>query len=727
MTTAAAAVSWPLNRIEVALSRLPAFGINGIAVSASLGLVIAVVALVAGTTPALLASGGAIYAIQADRPTTPRRAWRRLALTGGAGCLTALIAGLLRPHPYALGVAVCLIGFLASMALAWGPRAGPQSFVPVLALVFTMAGPVPETPAMVLTVVGFNLLGAVLYSGLAMMVTVLMQRRYRTLAVAAVLGATAALLRIRAGLIRGGDDVETQPARLSESIRADATVAETLQIARDFLFDAMPSERTDRLTAMLLRLIDLRDRLLASRLDVELLGVDEIGKQARGHLSANLLKMAAALDQVREALLLGHRTAPWVDPSADLDALVTQVKVPDDDARALLVPMLAARTLQMVEDIVELPRLLEGTAAEMPLPRDELKYFVTPEAWPLAALRQALTWRSPVLRHAVRLSLALTTAYYLGLSLPWASHPHWLVLSVAVVLRGNLEQTIARRKGRVIGTILGCLAVTLLAHLHQEPLVVLVFVVAAGVAHTFFQILYTLTAAAASVMALLQPHLVDPGSGLAVAERIADTLIGATLASLFAYLLPSWERETLPRTIARVLRGLGAYAQQMLQWPAGPEHELKQRQARREAYDALTALAGVAQRTAVEPRRVRLPLQDVANMLTVGYRMLAHLALVKSSLVRRGADLDRAEVEGWLKATALAVERGLHSYSQPAPAQEDVDLEPGPSLPLVPAAEDVAPWLKRRLASATRDGRQAAQVARTLLARAGERKSSLPA
>jgi uncharacterized membrane protein YccC len=71
--------------------------------------------------------------------------------------------------------------------------------------------------------------------------------------------------------------------------------------------------------------------------------------------------------------------------------------------------------------------------------------------------------QSPVLRHAVRAALALGSAYYLALALPWASHPHWLVLSVAVVLRGNLEQTLSRRNARVMGTMLGCAVVLGLA------------------------------------------------------------------------------------------------------------------------------------------------------------------------------------------------------------------------------------------------------------------------
>ena len=38
-----------------------------------------------------------------------------------------------------------------------------------------------------------------------------------------------------------------------------------------------------------------------------------------------------------------------------------------------------------------------------------------------------------------------------------------------------------------------------------------------------------------------------------VSERIADTLIGCTIAWVFSYVLPSWERHQIPALVARTL------------------------------------------------------------------------------------------------------------------------------------------------------------------------------
>jgi hypothetical protein len=156
----------------------------------------------------------------------------------------------------------------------------------------------------------------------------------------------------------------------------------------------------------------------------------------------------------------------------------------------------------------------------LPLARDELQVFISTEGWPLAALRAQLNTRSPTFRHAVRLSLALGSAYFIGLALPWASHPHWLVLSVAVVLRGNLEQTLSRRNDRVLGTMIGCLLVLVLAQFGAPWLSTLAFLAAVGIAHSFTTARYLVTAAAASVMALMQAHMAAPeGANFGVFER----------------------------------------------------------------------------------------------------------------------------------------------------------------------------------------------------------------
>lgn len=83
-----------------------------------------------------------------------------------------------------------------------------------------------------------------------------------------------------------------------------------------------------------------------------------------------------------------------------------------------------------------------------------------------------------------------------------------------------------------------------------------------------------------------------------MAERVADTVLGAALAWLFSYVLPAWERRQLPQLVSQERQGLSDYALAIL--GAGGPDQVDQRLARRRADDALGALAAAVQRSAAE-------------------------------------------------------------------------------------------------------------------------------
>ena len=45
-------------------------------------------------------------------------------------------------------------------------------------------------------------------------------------------------------------------------------------------------------------------------------------------------------------------------------------------------------------------------------------------------------------RHALRAALAVGTGYVIATLLPWGSHDYWVTLTIVVVLRGSLAQTL---------------------------------------------------------------------------------------------------------------------------------------------------------------------------------------------------------------------------------------------------------------------------------------------
>lgn len=693
------------------LRRLSSAQLNGIGVALGVALIQALFTALFGLDAGLAAAGGAVCCSLPDLPNPPQRVWRRLFPAALLAALVTLAVGLLRHSPAAMTGLIALVAFGTLLMMAWGPRAGPLSFTGVLALVFAMAWHAPPSAMAALAHAGWVLAGALVYTQWARAGAWLLRRRYRELAVAAAMRACVARLRSRAQRIAGA--LPPADASIRASIADDVLLADALQAARDQVFSARPSAVSRRQTDLVLGLIELRDLMLSIRLDIELLGSDAAGLHWRAALAATLIDLAEALETLAAAISRGQ-LMPAMSAQRWREALAARLAgapAAADDARRHLVDALQSRLGHMLDDVAAMAERQAGPDRDSAWPPEQLQLFVSPEGWPLAALRPHLSLQSGVMRHALRAALALSLAYVLGLLLPWAAHPYWLVLSVAVVLRGNLEQTLSRRNERIIGTVIGCLLVLALAQ--QPRLLAPAFIVAVGVAHAYVNQRYRVAATAATLMALVQPLLLQPGSSPAIAERLADTVIGALLAWAFCFVLPSWERRSLQRLSAQLRAALARHAGNVMVWAPAPEQQLAQRLSRQQAYTALAALAAAAQRSRVEPRQVRLPEPEIEAVLSHGYRFMALLGTVQQMLNRR-TDRLAAELAGpeltLARQDCAAWLRQEQGAEPPVLAPGEVDW------PEHAGQQDLTPWLLRRLRLARREAADLVAAESRLLA-----------
>lgn len=713
-------MGWP----RLSTWRPGAAHLNGLTVALGVLVVQALVAAVAGLPAGLAASGGAVCTSLPDVPNAAARTWRRVLPAALFVVLVTAAVGLARPYPLAMVLLVFALGFGSLMAMAWGPRAGPLSFSGTLALVFAMGWDAPTSTQALLRHVAGVAAGAALYALWAVATSWWLRRRYRELALALALKAFGDSLRSRAtriGTLRQAD------ADIRQAMLDDSAVADALQAARDQIFAARPSPHSLAQRATLLRLIELRDLMLTSRLDLELLGQDGPAQAWRQALASTLLSLSQRLDALSEAVRR-RQPLPALDAAPGVAALahaLDAVNVAADDPRRGLVQSLRSRMGQLLTEVAAMaPHTGQVAAADDDgWTPEQLERFVSPEGWPLAALRPHLHLESPVMRHALRGGLAMASAYALGEALPWATHPHWLVLSVAVVLRGSLEQTLSRRNARLTGTVLGCLLVLALVQAHlPHALLALIFLVSVAVAHAYVTLHYRVTATAASVMALLQPLLLSAQAHPAVAERLADTVLGVGLAWAFCFVLPSWER----RTLGRLGRGLPAllarHASNVLaSLQPDREQQLAQRLSRQQVYTTLASVAAAAQRNRAEPRRVRAPEAELEALLSHGYRMMALLGAVQQSLARLGAQLDPQYIGPALdhtRASCVAALQADGSAAKPAQSPDPLSAD-DPTVDLLPSDAGevrlVGPWVLRRLRLCRQEARLLASASATLL------------
>ena len=687
--------------MRVALSYYVA---NGMSAALGILLISAGVLLFAGAFAAAAASVGVIVVTPPDQPAPRRGKFWQLLPAALLGPPLFFVIQLLHATPLYLGLLLVPATFVAFLGAAWGKRGLPIAIAVMLAMLFSMAVPPEEALVNAVSSSLYFALGAALYLMYATLANAALNPRYRVQMLADTLLSLAQLMRTQACQFTPADGQGDGKAPLiGQLLRQQAALADQLQTARDMLLEAPRTVRRQRLAGMLMQVLDMRDHLLVCELDLDALKSHPGHALALGALREVLEDLAGQIEQLADALLLGRQPLLFDSHRPRLGALEWAEDAPAATAPAMLARGLASRVGYIDDEALRLIALARGEAEpDLVVVRAAWQMFVSPTTWSWRPFAGLWRWDAPPLRHAIRAALAMATGYAIALAVPWGTHAYWILLTIVVVLRGSVAQTVQRRNSRVAGTVLGCLLAGALLSAPAPPLLLLACVtLAQGVAHAFAIRRYLVTAVAASVLGLLQAHLLHAGSspGFAMLERIGDTLIGVAIAWAFSYVLPSWERTRIPSLVARSLAAQARHARLALglgQLRAGDNApELEWRLARREAHDSLSALVQATQQSLAEPRAVRPPLEALGRLLARSYQLLAHLTSVKSMLLLRRDRLDAGQIGAPLLQAASAIDAALTGNASVAPFQGGAASNPL-ALP-DPFESDLNPWLLRRI------------------------------
>jgi uncharacterized membrane protein YccC len=515
--------------------------------------------------------------------------------------------------------------------------------------------------------------GGVAYIAIALLATVFTDASARRMVASETIREFSIYLRAVAGVFDPDQDLA---AAYGAVIRQQSALSDQLQSARSLLLER-PGKMGERmrLAASIGIILDALDALIAAQCDVELMRntpqaapvLARIGDALRvGSLDLRHLSL--------ELLTTGHPTLP-PDHQLAIDALNRETArveagALNSEARAAL-DVVVWRLVRSLNHVRRLEKSLSNDAtAKAAIGDVDLAAFIPKRNYGPSALTPHLSPDSPILRFAARLSLAMMAGAVVAQSLGDERHGNWVLLTIAVVIRAGHGLTRQRRDDRVIGTLIGCvLAAGSVAYL---PLGALVAVqgFAVTVVHSFARLNYRISSTAASVMALVSLHMVQPTFAAPILVRLADTLIGAAIAHLFNYFWPRWEFLEAPRLASGLQAQLAVFASAALRSDVS-EHDY--RLARKNVIEAMAALSDSAGRMAIEPMMARKGLDEMADLLIRAYSLVAQLSAARLA-TQTGAPLPDLAISNWIQALLFS-ESGAAS----------VEAEP-PTGPLAAAA-----------------------------------------
>lgn len=262
---------------------------------------------------------------------------------------------------------------------------------------------------------------------------------------------------------------------------------------------------------------------------------------------------------------------------------------------------------------------------------------------------------SLLFRHAVRMSVALTSGYIILQSFD-LELGYWILLTTLFVCQPNFAATRQRITLRVIGTLSGLLIGGVLLSLFPSQESQIAFIVLSGVMFFAFRI-NNYAYATGFITILVLFCFSQLGAGFSVIlPRLLDTIIGCALAVFaVAFILPDWHARRLHAVMADAIEKNKLYLAQIIgQYRIGKRDSLAYRIARREAHNQDAALTAAINNMLAEPGRYRTATEESFRFLTLNHALLSYISAL-------GAHRSRLEDES-VHQLILDSHRVIHQH-----------------------------------------------------------------
>ncbi len=629
--------------------------------------------LLSDSATAMTVGMGALCTALMDMPSPLRHKLNEMSSAILACSVVALLISLSGPYHWLLMTMLVVISFLASMIVVYGKKSLPLQLATLFIMTMSMEHVITARQSFVNA--GLFLAGGLVYLAYAMTVSWLQRHRIKQQVLAEALFELAAYLDIKADFYDTRYNLNEQFNKL---VRQQSVLADRQQASRELILRSHLDGKDAIVVQVHVCMFDLYEMILSTHTDYAQLRAHLADTPVLAALGELAYKAARDIEAVAYAVTRKRASFAGVDYEpewrvieAELQSLQRRAAAGEPTQEALAVLRAQRNKIRAIlAKIGELHRSSQKAEPGMPFwSGADMAPFLSQQKYELSMLVSNLRLESPVFRFALRVAMAISTGLLISAALPYAAHSYWIVLSIVIILRPTFSMTKQRRGDRIIGTIIGCVLTALVLKLVDNQFVILAILFLATVATpTFIYLRYRYAAIAVSVMILLQMHLVAPGNAELITERLVDTFIGAGVATVFSFVLASWEYQSLPRLVRQVLNANLSYMEASFALLQGDgSNDFPYRIERKRLMDSLAALSAALVRMLDEPVGKQRSVEDVNIFIVQNYLLVAHVAALRAILLRHAAQLPQAAVNAMLARSHGAVRRTLSSALGTAP------------------------------------------------------------
>ena len=596
---------------------------------------------------------GALCTALMDLPSPLRHKVNEMTVSVLLCSGVTLLISLCAPIHWLLMSMLVVVSFLASMMVVYGKKSLPLQLTCLFMMTMSMEHAM--TPLQSLRHTALFMGGGLAYLVYAMALAWILRHRIKQQVLAEALFELAAYIHIKADFY---DQRYNLTEQFNKLVRHQGVLADRQQASRDLILRSHQNARDAVVVQIHVCMLDLYELVLSTHTDYGHLRTHLADAPVLATLRTLAFKAARDIEAVGYAVTrdrVSHAGIVYDTELAALDAAIDELqqRAATEPTREGLAVLRAQRNKirAIIAMIGQLHLSTQKAYAATPFwDSADMTPFLSQQKYELGMLLSNLRMDSPVFRFSLRVAMAISAGLLVSGMLPYAAHSYWIMLTIAIILRPTFSMTKQRRADRIVGTIIGCVLTALVVRLvHYQPALLAILFLTMVATPTFIYLRDRYAAIAVSMMILLQMHLVSQGGGNLIAERLFDTLVGAAVATVFSFVLASWEYQSLPRLIRQVLDANLRYMESafdLLQGKSG--NDFRYRIQRKGLMDSLAALSSALVRMLDEPASKQRAVEDINLFIVQNYLLVAHVAALRSILLRHAKDLPADAVNAML-------------------------------------------------------------------------------
>jgi uncharacterized membrane protein YccC len=559
---------------------------------------------------------GALFVSLTDTPgpIQHRRNGMLAAIT--LNTFVVILTGFLYHYEILLLAQVLLLSFFLSLLGIYGVRAGAVGTLAIVVMLINMS-PFRDHDNFLLDAL-LTATGGIWYCVFSL--TLYRSQPYRLVeqALGESLFQIADYIRARASFYSMGTDINDCFNRVMqkqvEVLKTQNQLRELIFTTRLFVTDPSPKSRS--IMMVFLESLDLFEESMHTYQDYALLQQHTRHTELLPKFYLVILKLEAELERIGLSVQAGIPVKKMPDFTKALAGLSVALNEHKKNSSGIAVNQslhALELTIENIRSVADrLSKLALYTRMQMDInptlldQESEIRTPPEPSSKPLhvSLLLENLNLRSNNFRYAIRLTLAMVAGYTVSFFLA-ISHAYWVLLTIVTILKPVYNVTRRRNIQRVIGTLGGVLAASIILFLVSNNTVLMILLITCMLlAYSFLRINYLGFVIFLTTYLVITFHFLNPVEFKnLIGERLFDTLIGSLIAALAArFVFPVWKHENIKDAMQAILvankRFLSAAWQRL---PPNSDVNNGYTTARTDAIIALTNLSDNFQQMLAEP------------------------------------------------------------------------------------------------------------------------------